>query len=134
MPCCLAVSATAMADLMGRIWPSRASSPAKRAFFRLFWDSVLPRVKMVRAIGRSNWLPSFGSSAGARLMTIFPLGKSSRELPMALRTLSRASSMALLPMPTIWTAGRPLEISPSTSMSCPLKPRGVAVKTFPTMI
>ena len=68
------------------------------------------------AIGRSKKVPSLGNSAGARLITIFLAGKSSMEFFIALRTRSFASSIALLPIPTICSPGNPFEESPSTSI------------------
>ena len=68
------------------------------------------------AIGRSKKVPSLGNSAGARLITIFLAGKSSMEFFIALRTRSLASSIALLPIPTICSPGSPFEESPSTSI------------------
>ena len=81
-----------------------------------------PIHKMASAIGRSNCDPSFGSSAGAKLTINLPFGKSRDEFFIALRTLSRDSSIALLPIPTICRLGSPFDMSPSTSIIFPVKP------------
>ena len=52
---------------------------------------------------------------------------------MALRTRSRASSMALLPRPTICRAGRPLVMSLSTSIIWPANPTGATDLIFATL-
>ena len=52
---------------------------------------------------------------------------------MALRTRSRASSMALLPRPTICRAGRPFVMSLSTSIIWPANPTGATDLIFATL-
>ena len=52
---------------------------------------------------------------------------------MALRTRSRASSMALLPRPTICRAGKPLVMSLSTSIIWPANPTGATDLIFATL-
>ena len=100
----------------GRILPSRASSPTNSPDPMLSAVSDPPRSRIDRAIGKSKWVPSLGSSAGARLMTILPFGKSSSEFFIALLTRSFASSIALLPSPIICRFGSPADRSPSTSI------------------
>lgn len=74
---------------------------------------------MAMAMGRSRWEPFLVSSAGARLIVTFLVGKMRPELEMADRTRSLASEMVLLAIPTILKAGRPLFILPSTSIISP---------------
>ena len=57
-------------------------------------------------------------------------GYSSKEFDMALLTRSFASSIALLPSPTICMPGKPFVASLSTSTTLPSKPIGAAVNTF----
>ena len=69
---------------------------------------------MANAMGKSRWVPSLRSSAGARLMTTLCLGKLKYELRKAERIRSRLSSMILLARPTMLKQGRPCTRSPST--------------------
>ena len=66
-------------------------------------------------------------------MVIRFLGNSSREFVMALRTRSLASSIALLPSPTICKEGKDLDASLSTSTINPSNPIGATVITLATI-
>ena len=108
--------------LMGLTSPFRDSSPTNtlpRTSAMINWPD---RTSIDKAIGRSKYAPSLGSSAGAKLMVTFLSGNEKSEFTTALRTRSRDSLMVLLAIPTILKAGSPLFISPSTSTSLPSKP------------
>ena len=75
-------------------------------------------------MGRSRKVPSFGRLAGAKLIVTLRSGKVKFEFIRLLLTLSLASLMDLLPIPTILNAGRPRLESPSTSIIWPVKPDG----------
>ena len=74
------------------------------------------------AMARSWPVPSFGRSAGARLMVIRRDGTSKPELRSAARTRSRASSTALPARPTMVSPGRPKATSTSTRTGTPSTP------------
>ena len=74
------------APLVGRVAPSRASSPTTA-----YWSSRSAAIcplptRMPRAMGRSNEAASLGRSAGARLMTTRFCGRWKPELTMARST------------------------------------------------
>ena len=71
---------------------------------------------MAIAIARSNRLPCFGISAGARFTVIRRVGKSKWELIIALRTHS-FSFTDVSGSPTILNAGRPLDKWTSTEFA-----------------
>ena len=85
-------------------------------------------------MGRSRWGPSLASSAGARLMVIFWVGKMKPDDLRALRTRSRASEMVLLASPTRLKAGSPSTLLPSTSIVAPSKPVGMIEYTLDIML
>ncbi|MCY1549830.1 hypothetical protein D9M68_860290 [compost metagenome] len=66
-------------------------------------------------------------------MVIRLAGYSRSELTIALLTRSFASSIDLLPRPTICKEGRPLVSSLSASMRRPSNPTGATVKTLATI-
>ena len=66
-------------------------------------------------------------------MVIFLEGNSSNELAIALLTRSFASSIDLLPIPTICIVGSPFFASLSTSMIAPSNPIGATVIIFATI-
>src|SRR5262249_46235095 len=89
------------------IEPSRPSSPST-----LKPESAsagMPPIAAIRpsAIGRSSRLPSFGTSAGARLTVMRRAGSARPEATSAARTRSRASDTALSGRPTTLNAGSP---------------------------
>src|SRR3954453_23007148 len=59
------------------------------------------------AIGRSKWLPSFNTSAGARLTVMRRGGNARPRAPSAARTRSRDTADALSGKPTTLEAGSP---------------------------
>jgi hypothetical protein len=67
------------------------------------------------AMGKSKWLPSFGRSAGERLIVIRFEGNAIAMEFSALRTRSRASDTALSGRPTTEKAGNPGETAHCTS-------------------
>jgi len=70
---------------------------------------------MPAAIGKSNELPSFLISAGARFTVIFFPGNLKPEFLIAEITLSRLYFTALSGKPTITKAGKPFSQFVSTS-------------------
>jgi hypothetical protein len=134
MPLFFAVSTKLIIPLTDLIDPSKASSPTTKMSFNSdlgIWPLTESRAI---AIGKSKCEPSLGIFAGAKFIVIRFLGKSNLVFLIALLTLSLASSMALLPKPTIIKLGRPLEVSHSTSISFPSTPNDVAVYTLEVMM
>ena len=89
------------------IWPSSASSPttANRPICPFLTAPVAAR--MPSAMGRSNEVPSFRTSAGARFTVIRSDGNANPALRMAVRTRSRLSRTAESGSPTVVKAGKP---------------------------
>ena len=110
----LAVSTIFKMPLMGFKLPSKDNSPTNIRFCRSFANSCRERLRIARVIGRSRWVLSLRSSAGARLIIILCRGKSNKELRRAERMRSRLSVIILPGIPTILKAGRPRVASPST--------------------
>ena len=69
------------------------------------------------AMGRSNAVPSFRTSAGARFVVIRRGGTVNPELSKAAPTRSRLSFTALAGRPTVVHCGKPRETSTSTVTS-----------------
>ena len=100
----------------GAMAPSSANSPrtVNWAISSAGRTSMLTR--RPKAMGRSKWLPSLSTSAGARL-TVILLGGSARPRAFsAARTRSRDSATALSGRPTMVNAGRPDDICTWTSI------------------
>ena len=110
--------------LTGLISPFNDNSPTNALLETSLFTNCSESNKTDNAIGKSKYVPSFKSSAGAKLMVTFLSGNENPELVMALRTRSLASLIVLLAMPTILKAGSPRFISPSTSTNFPSKPYG----------
>ena len=85
------------------------------------------------AMGRSKWLPSFGRSAGERLMVMRFDGKAMDRADRAARTRSFASDTALSGNPTSVSAGTPGETAHCTSTSRASTPSKATVKARATM-
>lgn len=106
-PASLAASTVLMMPLTGLISPSKANSPTKTNPLMSVGRSCPESTRRATAMGRSRWEPSLVSSAGARLIVTFLVGKRKSELTRAERTRSRDSVIVLLAMPTILKQGRP---------------------------
>ncbi len=85
------------------------------------------------AIGRSKWLPSLTTSAGARLTVIRLGGRARPRAPRAARTLSRDSATALSGSPTTVNAGNPEAIVTWVSTSMTSTPWNATVRTRATI-
>ena len=116
-PFCLAAAiAIDSAPFTGRVIPSRASSPTT-AYWSNNSDSNCPlAASMPSAIGKSNEAACFGSSAGARLMTMWSCGRTKPELTIARSMRCVLSFTAASGSPTSVVFGTaPGETSTSTS-------------------
>ena len=74
----------------------------------------LDSIRIPIAIGRSNKVPIFLISAGAKFIIILPSGNSNPEFIIAALTLSFASRTDASASPTIAKLGKPFVISTST--------------------
>ena len=126
--CCAAAMAIERAPLVGRVLPSRASSPTTA-----YWASrsevtcPLP-ARMPKAIGRSKEAASLGRSAGARLITTRFCGRWKPELTIARSTRCVLSFTAASGSPTRSVLGSPAgETSTSTSTGRASMPRSEKV-------
>ena len=89
----------------GRIAPSRPSSPTHACAARRNGGTCPDAASSVRAIARSNPVPSFRSAAGARLTVMTWPGHSSNAEWTPLRTRCFASWQARSARPTIENEG-----------------------------
>ena len=113
-PAACAADTSAMTPGTGRSDPSSASSPISAVRPSRVASSWPDATRTPVAMARSWPVPSFGRSAGARLMVMRRDGTSKPELRSAARTRSRASSTALPARPTMVRPGRPKATSTST--------------------
>ena len=110
--------------------PSRPSSPTNIRSAAATDDSSCPvATRMPMAIGRSNAVPSFFTSAGARFTVIRRGGTLKPELTSAAPTRSRLSFTALAASPTIVHWGSPCAASTSTMTSYASMPTSAAERT-----
>lgn len=93
----------------GLISPLSPSSPRIRVFFRKGWfGSITPvAANRARAMGRSNALPSFLRSAGARFRVTVSMGHGNCDCMSAERILTLASRTAASGSPTVWKFVKP---------------------------
>ena len=109
--------ATGSTPRTGRIAPSNASSPTA-ATCRTQSAGIWPvATSTPNAIGRSNPVPSFFRSAGARLTVVRRAGSENPELTIAAETRSRLSFTAPAGSPTTLNQGSPWAQSTSTDTS-----------------
>jgi len=104
------------------ILPSSDNSPAIRKLLIVSFFMIFNAVRIPNAMGRSKDEPSFLTSAGARFIVILSLGNSNPAFLIADLTLSLLSFTEVSGRPTILKAGRPKEISTSTSIFMPSMP------------
>ena len=99
--------AAGRAPITGTNVPSSDSSPKAQAHSAASFGMISSAANSESAMGRSKWLPSFGMSAGLRLMVMRLEGRAIAMALSAVRTLSRASLTALSGRPTMEKAGMP---------------------------
>ncbi len=120
MPAAARHLAIGRTPVTGRRDPSSASSPRNASpSRRIDWSSAR---RIAIAIAKSNPVPSFGNSAGARLTVTRRCGNLKPALRIAGLTRSRASWIARSVRPTIVKPGRPLAMSASTVTGTPASP------------
>ena len=118
---------------MLRTVPSRPSSPTKSLPSSVDGSSCPVATRIPIAIGRSNAVPSFLTSAGARLIVILRGGSLNPELTSAAPTRSLLSFTAPMGNPTIVHCGKPAAASTSTMMSYASIPMSAAERTAASM-
>src|SRR5436190_13414573 len=113
--------------------PSSATSPSAVYPASSSSGSTSIAARSANAIGRSKWLPSFSTSAGARLTVMWRDGNDSPRAAKAERTRSRDSATVLSGNPTTANAGRPGVIVTWASTSTTSTPLNATVRTRATM-
>ena len=134
MPADWAAATSDSTPFTGRTLPSSASSPSRAVdSSRLRSGSWPDAARMPTAMATSYAVPSFGTSAGARLTVIRRDGSSKPELRSAERTRSRASCTWLPASPTMVSDGRPKATSTSTRTGSPSTPSSEALSVWASM-
>ncbi len=134
-PSSCACNTIGSAPFIERMEPSNASSPIRTYFFsKCVWLSCPEAAKIPIAIGRSNAVPLFRISAGARLITNLVLGNRKPFVLNVLSILSRLSRTALSGSPTIVEDLPVSSQFTSICMQCASMPTNALPKTVTNML
>ena len=129
-PCLFADKTEGNNPLILLTLPSNPNSQKKSPLFKLSsWYSLVSKVKIKRerAMGRSNQVPTFLISLGARLRINFLFGNSIPQFLKVPLILSFDSLIVISGSPIISIHGNDLLLSASMVISCPISPRFVNV-------
>src|SRR3989304_7344875 len=131
----LAIKAMGKIPEIRRNLPSNDNSPKNKFSCEFKKVGICSEAaKIPTAIAKSKAGPDFGKSAGAKFTVNRRSAILADEFLIAARTRSFDSSTALSGKPTILKAGKPEEISASTSIGKASSPTTDAAKIFATAI